>query len=46
MDPTTIAVVAIVAAAGSEVLTLLPIRSNSWVQLLINVLNVIARKKS
>jgi hypothetical protein len=45
MDPTTIAVVAIVAAAGSEVLTLLPIRSNSWVQLLINVLNVIARKK-
>jgi hypothetical protein len=45
MDPTTIAVIAIVAAAGSEVLTLLPIRSNSWVQLLINVLNVIARKK-
>jgi len=45
MDPTTIAVVAIVAAAGSEVLTLLPIRSNSWVQLLINILNVIARKK-
>jgi hypothetical protein len=45
MDPTTIAVIAIVAAAGSEVLTLLPIRSNSWVQLLINVLNVSARKK-
>jgi len=45
MDPTTIAVVAIVAAAGSEILTLLPIRSNSWVQLLINILNVIARKK-
>ena len=45
MDPTTIAVIAIVAAAGSEVLTMLPIRSNSWVQLLINVLNVIARKK-
>jgi hypothetical protein len=45
MDPTAIAVIAIVAAAGSEVLTLLPIRSNSWVQLLINVLNVFARKK-
>ena len=45
MDPTTIAVFAIVAAAGSEILTLLPIRSNSWVQLLINVLNVIAGKK-
>jgi len=46
MDPTTLAVVAILAAAGSEILTLLPIRSNSWVQLLINALNVISRKKS
>ena len=46
MDPTTLAVFAILAAAGSEILTLLPIRSNSWVQLLINALNVISRKKS
>ena len=46
MDPTTIAAIAILAAAGSEILTLLPIRSNSWVQLLINALNVISRKKS
>ena len=46
MDPTTIAAIAILAAAGSEILTLLPIRSNSWVQLLINVLNAVARKKS
>ena len=46
MDPTTLAVVAILAAAGSEILTLLPIRSNSWVQLVINALNVISRKKS
>ena len=46
MDATTIAVVAILAAAGSEILTLLPIRSNSWVQLVISVLNAISRKKS
>jgi len=46
MDPTTLAVVAVLAAAGSEILTLLPIRSNSWVQLVINVLNAISRKKS
>lgn len=45
MDPTTIAVVAIIAAAGSEILTLLPIRSNSWIQLLVMILKVVARKK-
>jgi len=45
MDPTVIAVVAIVAAAGSEIITLLPMRENSWIQLLVKVLNVIARKK-
>ena len=46
MDPTTLATVAILAAAGSEILTLLPIRRNSWVQLVISVLNAVARKKS
>jgi len=46
MDPTTVAVVAILAAAGSEILALLPIRSNSWVQFLVTFLKVIARKKS
>jgi len=45
MDPTVIAVIAIVAAAGSEIITLLPMRENSWIQLLVKVLNVIARKK-
>ena len=45
MDPTILAAIAILAAAGSEILTLLPIRSNSWVQLIVTVLNVIARKK-
>ena len=46
MDPTTLAAIAILAAAGSEILTLLPIRSNSWVQFLVTFLKVIARKKS
>jgi|DEB0MinimDraft_6_1074348.scaffolds.fasta_scaffold50456_1 hypothetical protein len=45
MDPTTIAVIAILAAAGSEIITLLPMRENSWIQLLIKVLNAIAQKK-
>lgn len=45
MDPTVIAVIAIIAAAGSEIITLLPIRSNSWIQLLVMALRVIARKK-
>jgi hypothetical protein len=45
MDPTLIAVIAIVAAAGSEIITLLPMRENSWIQLLVKVLNVIAKKK-
>jgi hypothetical protein len=45
MDPTTIAIIAILAAAGSEIIALLPIRSNSWVQLLVMALRVIARKK-
>lgn len=45
MDPTTVAIVAILAAAGSEILTLLPIRSNSWIQLAITLLRFMARKK-
>ena len=46
MDSTTLATIAILCAAGSEILTLLPIRSNSWVQLVISILNAVARKKS
>ena len=38
MDPTTAAVIAILVAAGSEVITLLPIKENSWVQLILKVL--------
>ena len=45
MVPTAHAAIAIIAAAVSEIITLLPIRENSWVQLLVKVLNVIAKKK-
>ena len=45
MDPTALAAIAIIAAAGSEILTLLPIRENSWVQLLVKILNVVSKQK-
>jgi len=45
MDPTILAAIAIIAAAGSEILTLLPIRENSWVQLLVKILNLVSKKK-
>ncbi len=45
MDPTTLAVIAIIVAAGSEVIALLPIRENSWVQLIVKALKVIFPKR-
>ena len=45
MDPTTLAVIAILVAAGSEVIALLPIRSNSWVQLIIKMLRLAFPKR-
>jgi hypothetical protein len=45
MDPTTAAVIAIVIAAGSEIITLLPIKENSWVQLIIKALKVVFPKR-
>jgi hypothetical protein len=35
MDAQTVAVVAIVLAAGSEIIALTPLKSNSWIQLLL-----------
>jgi len=34
MDPNTAAVAAIVVAAGSELIGVSPLKSNSWIQLL------------
>ncbi len=45
MDPTTAAIVAIVIAAGSEIITLLPIKENSWIQLIIKALKIIFPKR-
>jgi hypothetical protein len=45
MDPSTLAIIAIIVAAGSEIITLLPIRENSWVQLIIKALKVMFPKR-
>jgi hypothetical protein len=45
MDPTTAATIAILVAAGSEIITLLPIKENSWVQLIMKALKVVFPKR-
>jgi len=45
MDPSTLAIVAILVAAGSEIITLLPIKENSWVQLILKALKVVFPKR-
>jgi hypothetical protein len=45
MDPATLAAVAIAVAAGSEIIGLLPIKENSWVQLILKVLRVVFPKR-
>ena len=45
MDPSTIAIIGIIVAAGSEVLSLLPIKPNGWVQLILTALKTVFPKK-
>lgn len=45
MDPTTAAIIAIIVAAGSEIIALLPIRSNSWIQLILQALRTFFPKR-
>jgi hypothetical protein len=45
MDPTTVAVVSIIVAAGSEIIGILPIKSNSWVQLILTALKTLFPKR-
>jgi hypothetical protein len=45
MDPSTAAVIAIIIAAGSEIIALLPVRENSWVQLILKALKIIFPKR-
>jgi hypothetical protein len=45
MNPETIAVIAIIIAAGSEVIALTPLKSNSWIQLLLTAARMAFPKK-
>ena len=45
MDPTTAALIAVLVAAGSEIIALLPIRENSWVQLIVKALKIVFPKR-
>jgi hypothetical protein len=45
MDPTTAAAIAIIIAAGSEIIALLPIKENGWVQLIVKALKVVFPKR-
>lgn len=45
MDAQTIAVIAIVLAAGSEIIALTPLKSNSWIQLLLQALKLMFPKR-
>jgi hypothetical protein len=45
MDAQTVAVIAIVLAAGSEIIALTPLKSNSWVQLLLQALRLMFPKR-
>ena len=45
MDPTTIAIGAIIVAAGSEIIGLLPIKSNTWIQLILQIARLVFPKR-
>jgi len=45
MDPTTLAVISIIIAAGSEIIGLLPIKSNTWIQLILTALKTLFPKR-
>jgi len=45
MDAQTVAVIAIVLAAGSEIIALTPLKSNSWIQLLLQALKLMFPKQ-
>ena len=45
MDPSTLAIISIIVAAGSEIIGILPIKSNSWVQLILTALKTLFPKR-
>jgi hypothetical protein len=45
MDAQTAAIVAIIIAAGSEIIAVSPLQSNSWIQLLLQALRLMFPKR-
>ncbi len=45
MDAQTVAVIAIILAAGSEIIALTPLKPNSWIQLLLQALRLMFPKR-
>lgn len=45
MDAQTVAIIAIILAAGSEIIALTPLKSNSWIQLLLQALRLMFPKR-
>jgi hypothetical protein len=45
MSPETAAIIAIVIAAGSEIIAISPLKSNSWVQLLLQAGRLVFPKR-
>jgi hypothetical protein len=45
MNPEHIAIIAILIAAGSEIIALTPLKSNSWIQLLLTAARMVFPKK-
>lgn len=45
MDPATVAIFAIIVAAGSEIIALSPLKSNSWLQLIMQMLRLAFPKR-
>ena len=45
MNPETVAIIAIIIAAGSEVIAFTPLKSNSWIQLLLQAARIMFPKQ-
>ena len=45
MTPETIAIIAIIIAAGSEIIAITPLKSNSWIQLILQALRILFPKR-
>ena len=45
MDPATVAIIAVIIAAGSEIIALSPLKSNSWLQLVMQALRLAFPKR-